>query len=179
MSRSIPEDPRSEIRDGRAADPLRIPGLRSTRPRLSCPAVSYRIAVAVSGRGSNLRALGEALNADPDITIGAVIADRKAAALELARDHDWPAWQLVDHGEATEWLAILEHQAIDMLVLAGYLRLVPAPVIEAYRGRIINIHPALLPRHGGPGMYGRRVHAASSLGSRPSKLSKLPAERIS
>ena len=45
-------------------------------------------------------------------------------------------------------------------MLAGYLKLVPPEVVAAYRGRIINIHPALLPKHGGPGMYGERVHAA-------------------
>jgi folate-dependent phosphoribosylglycinamide formyltransferase PurN len=54
----------------------------------------------------------------------------------------------------------LERQQADLLVLAGYLKLVPAPVIEAYRGRVINIHPALLPAFGGKGMYGHRVHEA-------------------
>ncbi len=49
---------------------------------------------------------------------------------------------------------------MDLLVLAGYLKLVPAEVIARYRGRIINIHPALLPKFGGQGMYGRRVHEA-------------------
>ena len=49
---------------------------------------------------------------------------------------------------------------IDLLVLAGYLRLVPAPVVAAYRGRIINTHPSLLPAFGGKGMYGERVHRA-------------------
>jgi phosphoribosylglycinamide formyltransferase-1 len=50
--------------------------------------------------------------------------------------------------------------AADLVVLAGYLKRVPAAVLEAYAGRVLNIHPALLPRHGGPGMYGRRVHEA-------------------
>src|SRR5690606_27541096 len=48
----------------------------------------------------------------------------------------------------------------DLVVLAGFLKLVPAAVVAAFTGRMVNIHPALLPRHGGPGMYGRRVHAA-------------------
>lgn len=122
--------------------------------------MTYRIAVAVSGRGSNLAALGDALAGEPGIAIAAVVADRDAPALDLARERGWPAWRLTDWRDAAEWLAILEQERIDLLVLAGYLRLVPAAVIAAYRGRIINVHPALLPRHGGPGMYGRRVHAA-------------------
>ena len=116
--------------------------------------------MAVSGRGSNLAALGEALADEPAIAIAAVLADRDAPALELARQRGWPAWRLADYRDPAEWLGILRDQEIDLLVLAGYLRLVPAAVIAAYQGRIINIHPALLPRHGGPGMYGQRVHAA-------------------
>jgi formyltetrahydrofolate-dependent phosphoribosylglycinamide formyltransferase len=118
------------------------------------------VAVAVSGRGSNLAALGAALAGEPAIAIAAVLTDRDAPALDLARRHGWPAWRLADHRDAAEWLSILERQQVDLLVLAGYLRLVPAAVIAEYRGRIINIHPALLPRHGGAGMYGQRVHEA-------------------
>ena len=55
---------------------------------------------------------------------------------------------------------MLQRRETDLLVLAGFLWLVPGPVIEAFRGRIINIHPALLPRFGGKGMYGDRVHWA-------------------
>ena len=72
---------------------------------------------------------------------------------------DWP-----DDGarraERSAWLGALGTSPIDLLVLAGYLKLVPPAVVRAYAGRIINIHPALLPRHGGAGMYGRRVHEA-------------------
>ena len=55
---------------------------------------------------------------------------------------------------------MLAEARVDLLVLAGYLKLVPAAVTDAFAGRIINIHPALLPQHGGSGMYGQRVHAA-------------------
>jgi formyltetrahydrofolate-dependent phosphoribosylglycinamide formyltransferase len=122
--------------------------------------VTYRIAVAVSGRGSNLAALGDALASEPGIAITTVLADRDAPALTLARDRGWPTHRLRDHGDASEWLRVVRAAGADLVVLAGYLRLVPGGVIAAYRGRIINVHPALLPRHGGPGMYGRRVHQA-------------------
>lgn len=62
--------------------------------------------------------------------------------------------------EADFLLRTLARLETDLVVLAGYLRLVPAPVVTAWWGRIINIHPALLPAFGGPGMYGQRVHAA-------------------
>jgi formyltetrahydrofolate-dependent phosphoribosylglycinamide formyltransferase len=68
---------------------------------------------------------------------------------------------LPDRGaDAGQLESILREHRVDLIVLAGYLRLVPRSVIGAYRGRIINIHPALLPAFGGQGMYGKRVHAA-------------------
>jgi formyltetrahydrofolate-dependent phosphoribosylglycinamide formyltransferase len=60
----------------------------------------------------------------------------------------------------TGMLALLARHAVDLVVLAGYLRFVPAEVTRSYRGRIVNIHPALLPAFGGAGMYGHRVHEA-------------------
>jgi formyltetrahydrofolate-dependent phosphoribosylglycinamide formyltransferase len=124
------------------------------------PAVTYRIAVAVSGRGSNLLALGDALARDRTIAIVRVLSDRAAPALDLAAARGWPRVRLSDPSDGEAWLTLLDADRVDLLVLAGYLRLVPAPVVATYRGRIINIHPALLPRHGGPGMYGARVHRA-------------------
>lgn len=122
--------------------------------------MAYRIGVAVSGRGSNLVALANALDAASGAAIVLVVADRPAVALDEAERRGIPACQLVDPLDASEWLELLDRYRVDLLVLAGYLRLVPAAVVRAMAGRIINIHPALLPRHGGPGMYGRRVHAA-------------------
>jgi folate-dependent phosphoribosylglycinamide formyltransferase PurN len=55
---------------------------------------------------------------------------------------------------------LLERQNIELVALAGYLRYVPTEVVNRYAGRIVNVHPALLPAFGGPGMYGRRVHDA-------------------
>jgi len=67
---------------------------------------------------------------------------------------------LADPADSSAWIDALSQHQIDLVVLAGYLKLVPAPVVHRYRGRIINIHPALLPAFGGPGMYGHRVHEA-------------------
>lgn len=117
--------------------------------------------MAISGRGSNLEALLRALGPGAPAEVTLVLSDRSGAAgLPLARSRGVPAEVLSDPSDAATWLRLLEAQQIDLLVLAGYLRLVPAPVIAAYRGRIINIHPALLPSFGGKGMYGQRVHRA-------------------
>ncbi len=89
-----------------------------------------------------------------------VIADRPAAALDRARERGIPTHLLADYRDGAEWRRILDESSCDALVLAGYLRLVPADVVAAMRGRIINVHPALLPRYGGPGMHGVRVHQA-------------------
>lgn len=122
--------------------------------------MTYRVAVAVSGRGSNLLALGGALDAVAGVELVRVFSDRDAAALDAARERGWPVHRLADHRDASEWNTRLAADRVDLLVLAGYLRLVPAGVVAEWGGRIINVHPALLPRHGGPGMYGERVHAA-------------------
>jgi formyltetrahydrofolate-dependent phosphoribosylglycinamide formyltransferase len=129
-----------------------------------------RIGVLGSGGGSNLAALydhlralresGEAPGAVPEIVL--VASDQEGAgALERARKWGVPSAVLPDRGaDAGQLESILREHRVDLIVLAGYLRLVPRSVIGAYRGRIINIHPALLPAFGGAGMYGKRVHNA-------------------
>ncbi|HEY3011841.1 MAG TPA: phosphoribosylglycinamide formyltransferase [Gemmatimonadales bacterium] len=123
--------------------------------------MTMRIAVAISGRGSNLEALLRALGPATPAEIVLVVSDRPGAAgLALARSRRIPTEVLSDPGNAAAWLDPLRRYEADLIVLAGYTKLVPAPVVAAYRGLIINIHPALLPSFGGKGMYGRRVHQA-------------------
>ena len=120
-----------------------------------------RVAVAVSGRGSNLEALLRALKGRAPVRVVLVLSNRPdAGALARAREHSVPAEVLPDPANGADWLARLAHHRVDLLVLAGYLKLVPADVIARYRHRIVNVHPALLPAFGGRGMYGHRVHEA-------------------
>ena len=120
-----------------------------------------RIAVAVSGGGSNLQSLLDTLPAGGPATVALVVSNTaKAGGLERARKAGVSAVVFADPADGAEWLRILAEHRIDLVVLAGYLKLVPAAVIAAYRGRILNIHPALLPEFGGAGMYGKRVHQA-------------------
>jgi phosphoribosylglycinamide formyltransferase 1 len=123
--------------------------------------MTMRVAVAVSGRGSNLEALLHALGPAAPARVVLVLSDRPdARALERAREHGVPAEVLSVPADAAEWLVRLDRHRTDLVVLAGYLKLVPAPVIARFRDRILNIHPALLPSFGGKGMYGLRVHEA-------------------
>ena len=116
--------------------------------------------VAVSGRGSNLVALCDALAVDDLARVVLVVADRDADGLNRAMERHIATHRFVDFRDGTEWQRVLGEASCDLLVLAGYLRLVPTDVVQAMPGRIINVHPALLPKYGGPGMYGARVHEA-------------------
>jgi phosphoribosylglycinamide formyltransferase 1 len=123
--------------------------------------MTMRIAVAISGRGSNLEALLNALGPGAPAEIIVVLSDRpEAAGLSLARARKIPTEVLSNPSDSSLWLSVLERHSVELVVLAGYLKLVPPQVIAAYRGRILNIHPALLPSFGGKGMFGQRVHEA-------------------
>lgn len=118
-----------------------------------------RVAVLVSGGGTNLQALLDALHDSPLARVARVISSRPGAgALDRARRAGVPTTVLRDPTDPDELLAALEGH--DLAVLAGYLKLVPPTVVARFRRRMINIHPALLPDFGGPGMYGKRVHEA-------------------
>lgn len=123
-----------------------------------------RLAVLVSGRGSNLQAIIDhfATTGKERLAGIALVASNRADAPALKKAEaagiDSATFNAVDDG--TELLRLLHEFRIDLVVLAGYLRKIPSRVIDEYEGRIVNIHPALLPAFGGEGMYGARVHEA-------------------
>ncbi len=118
-----------------------------------------RVAVLVSGGGTNLQALLDALHDSPIARVARVISSRPdAGALERARRAGVPTTVLRDANDPAELQSALA--GAQLVVLAGYLKLVHSSVVARFRGRMINIHPALLPAFGGPGMYGHRVHEA-------------------
>jgi formyltetrahydrofolate-dependent phosphoribosylglycinamide formyltransferase len=123
-----------------------------------------RVAVLVSGGGSNLQALLDhldALGASRAADVVLVAADKPhAGALARAAARGIATAVLDSPGDPDALDGLLRAHAVDLVVLAGYLKLVPAPVTARFRGRMLNVHPALLPAFGGPGMYGLRVHRA-------------------
>jgi formyltetrahydrofolate-dependent phosphoribosylglycinamide formyltransferase len=123
-----------------------------------------RVAVLASGGGSNLQAILDhqaALGASASAQVVLVASDQpNAGALLRAREAGITALHLDREARTTGLANIFAAHRIELVVLAGYLRLVPSDVVAHFRGRILNVHPALLPAFGGPGMYGQRVHEA-------------------
>ena len=123
-------------------------------------------AVFASGSGTNLQALLDHETPDGPYRIVVVISDREGAgALGRAEAAGRVARTIEVEGRppeevATETLALLESLEVRAIFLAGYLQLIPSAVVSAFRRRILNIHPALLPAFGGKGMFGKRVHEA-------------------
>lgn len=124
--------------------------------------------VFASGSGTNFQAIIDAVNTGQiNARINGLISNRDDnKALERARKHDIEARTIrpadfENHTAYTEaLLEILKQWQTDLIVLAGYLLKIPAPVIRAYENRIINIHPSLLPKYGGKGFFGEKVHRA-------------------
>lgn len=123
-----------------------------------------RLAVLASGRGSNLQAIIEHFDnlARERVAKVALVASNRPDSPALIRaataSIDIASFSASDDG--TQLLDLLRQFRIDLVVLAGYLKRIPPLVIREYAGRMINIHPALLPAFGGEGMYGARVHEA-------------------
>lgn len=126
-----------------------------------------RIALFASGGGSNVQAILDAIERGWLPAEAAVlVTDRpRIGALERAERAGLPAVTiepLRHRGDAFSeaLLHVLEAHRADFIALAGYLKMIPLPVVQAFRDRILNIHPSLLPAFGGPGYYGLRVHQA-------------------
>ncbi len=128
-----------------------------------------RIAVFASGKGSNLKAILDAINEKRihGAEVVVVISNNSGAgALEIARAQGIPACHIsrlqfeTDEAFDRELLSLLERMNINFIVLAGYMKKISSSIVRKYRNRILNIHPALLPAFGGSGMYGARVHEA-------------------
>lgn len=122
-----------------------------------------RIAVLISGSGSNLQAIIDAVAAKDlkNVEIVAVIADRNCYGLERALDAELPTW-FVERSDtlSSEIDEICVNEKVDLIVLAGFLSILNEEFCAKWEKKIINLHPSLLPKYGGMGMYGAKVHKA-------------------
>jgi len=124
-----------------------------------------KIAIFASGGGSNLQAVIDACKTDIlNATVCVVISNNsKSGALQRAIDAGIPAFHIsrktTANPDATILQTLLSHNP-NMILLAGYLKKIGAGVLQQYQGKIYNIHPALLPKYGGQGMFGINVHQA-------------------
>lgn len=120
-----------------------------------------KIAIFASGSGSNAENIARYFKNNKDIKVELILSNRKnayvlnrAAKLNIA-SHVFTKEELYNTNKIKD---LLLYKNIDLIVLAGFLLLIPKHLIKAFPDRIINIHPALLPKYGGKGMYGDRVH---------------------
>jgi len=121
------------------------------------------IAIFASGSGSNARKILEYFEGRDNISVALILTNKHSAGvLAHAKEFDVPTLR-IDRPffyDSQSILDVLEIEKVDLIVLAGFLWLIPNYLIEAYPNKIVNIHPALLPKYGGKGMYGHHVHEA-------------------
>lgn len=122
-----------------------------------------KMAIFVSGGGTNCENLIHYFADKPNVEIALVVSNR-ADAYALVRAERLGVEHLVINklqlNDADYMLPLLQRYGIDMIVLAGFLPLIPTYLIDAFPRRIVNLHPALLPKFGGKGMWGHHVHEA-------------------
>ena len=123
-----------------------------------------RIAIFASGNGSNAENMINYLR-DSGLgwTVALVLSDRPEAKViqrAVRLDVPYAVVSKTELGDSDIMIGLMERYSVDAIVLAGFLRMIPGFLIERYPGRIVNIHPSLLPKYGGKGMYGRHVHEA-------------------
>ncbi|NYV28237.1 phosphoribosylglycinamide formyltransferase [Streptobacillus felis] len=112
-----------------------------------------KIAVLVSGSGTNLRKILE-----KGIEVAVIISDRKCLAEDIAKEYNIPYFEFERKGISEKVCKILKGYDVKLIVLAGFLSILNGEILDKYEGRIINIHPSLLPKYSGRGMYGMKVH---------------------
>jgi len=120
-----------------------------------------KVAIFASGNGTNAERIMEYFSANKNVEISLVLTNNpKAGVLKRAKKFDVAClvFSREDLYKSDKVLEVLSNNQIHFVVLAGFLWLIPASVLKAYPNKIINIHPALLPKYGGKGMFGHRVH---------------------
>lgn len=122
-----------------------------------------QLAILASGNGTNAQQITEYFTGNPDINVNVIIYNVKDAYVAKRAEQlgiESRYFSRRQFAESDEVLRFLQDRNIDYVILAGFLQLVPGNLLNAFPNRIINIHPALLPKYGGKGMYGHNVHEA-------------------
>ena len=122
-----------------------------------------RIAIFASGSGSNAEKIGEYFAEKTDVEVSLILTNNpQAGVIMRARKLHIPVviFDKKTFYDTERILQLLQNEKIDFIVLAGFMMLIPDFLVKSYSEKIVNIHPALLPKHGGKGMYGHFVHEA-------------------
>ena len=129
-----------------------------------------KIAIFASGGGSNALKIIEHFANNDEVEVALIVSNKsKAGVLEKAKNHNIPTLIInrTSFRETEDVLTELQNRGIDFIALAGFLWLIPTYLVNAFPNRIVNIHPALLPKYGGKGMYGMNVHRAVHAAKEP------------
>ncbi len=124
---------------------------------------TQNLAIFASGSGSNAENIALYFKNHPQIDVKVILTNNpEAGVIKRSRklDIDCIVFNKQEFYKTNRVLSVLEQYQVDWIILAGFLWLVPANLINQFANRIVNIHPALLPKYGGKGMYGQRVHEA-------------------
>lgn len=127
------------------------------------PSKAKKLALFASGTGSNVRRIHAHFTSGSEVEIAVLVCNRpEAPVVRFAREKNIPVHLLTrdDLSDPVPLINAMEAARVDLIVLAGFLWKIPEELVKAFPKRILNIHPALLPRYGGKGMYGMRVHEA-------------------
>lgn len=121
------------------------------------------IALFASGNGTNVQQIAEYFQGSKEVKVDCVVVNKKNIyVIERAKNLNIPCFYFnrEDFYESDKVLNLMQERKIDYIILAGFLWLIPTNLLQAYNNKIVNIHPALLPKYGGKGMYGHHVHEA-------------------
>lgn len=122
-----------------------------------------QLAILASGNGTNAQQIAEYFSGNPDVNVNVIIYNKRDAYVATRAEKlgiEARYYNKRSFMESDDVLSFLRERKIDYVILAGFLLLVPENILKAFPNRVINIHPALLPKYGGKGMYGHNVHEA-------------------
>lgn len=122
-----------------------------------------QLAILASGNGTNAQQIAEYFSGNPDVNVNVIIYNKRDAYVATRAEKlgiEARYYNKRSFMESDDVLSFLRERKIDYVILAGFLLLVPENILKAFPDRVINIHPALLPKYGGKGMYGHIVHEA-------------------
>ena len=121
------------------------------------------IALFASGNGTNVQQIAEYFQGSKEVNVDCVVVNKKNIyVIERAKNLNIPCFYFnrEDFYQSDKVLNLMQERKIDYIILAGFLWLIPDNLLQVYNNKIVNIHPALLPKYGGKGMYGHHVHEA-------------------
>lgn len=124
--------------------------------------MGHKLCIFASGTGSNAQKIIDYFRDRDDVTVDLIVTNKSTAGvLQIAQNENIPH-KILEKGElqSSTFITFLQERQTTFIILAGFLKLIPSQLTQAFPQRIINIHPALLPKYGGKGMYGRHVHQA-------------------